>query len=73
MPDEDGYDLMRQVRVLPAEQGGATPAIALTGYAHEDDRAATRAVGYQAVTAKPVNLDDLLATITSVAEQRFGG
>jgi CheY-like chemotaxis protein len=73
MPDEDGYDLMRQVRVLPADQGGATPAIALTGYAHEDDRAATRAAGYQAVTAKPVNLDDLLATITSVAVPRSGG
>src|SRR5690349_9777886 len=73
MPEEDGYDFMRKVRVLPADQGGATPAVALTGYAHEDDRAATRAAGYQAVTAKPVNLDDLLATITSVAEQRSGG
>jgi CheY-like chemotaxis protein len=70
MPDEDGYDLMRQIRVLPAEEGGATPAIALTGYAHDEDRDATRAAGYQAVTAKPVNLDDLLTTITSVAGRR---
>jgi signal transduction histidine kinase/CheY-like chemotaxis protein len=69
MPEEDGYDLMRQVRILPVEQGGATPAIALTGYAHEEDQAATRAAGYQAVTAKPVNLDELLSTIASVAER----
>jgi len=72
MPEEDGYDFMRKVRILPADQGGATPAVALTGYAHEDDRAATRAAGYQAVTAKPVNLDDLLTTISTVAGQRAG-
>jgi CheY-like chemotaxis protein len=70
MPEEDGYDFMRKVRILPADQGGATPAVALTGYAHEDDRAATRAAGYQAVTAKPVNLDDLLTTISTVAGLR---
>ena len=72
MPEEDGYDFMRKVRVLPADQGGATPAVALTGYAHEDDRAATRAAGYQAVTAKPVNLDDLLTTISTVARLGTG-
>lgn len=69
MPNEDGYDLLRQVRVLPREQGGATPAIALTGYAGDEDRTATRNAGYQAVTPKPVNLDELLSTIAVVAEQ----
>jgi CheY-like chemotaxis protein len=69
MPNEDGYDLLRQIRVLPREQGGATPAIALTGYARDEDRTATRNAGYQAVTPKPVNLDELLSTIAVVAEQ----
>lgn len=69
MPNEDGYDLLRQVRRLPAEHGGGTPAIALTGYAREEDRAATWEAGYQAVTPKPVNLDELVSTIAAIAKQ----
>ena len=30
MPEVDGYALIRQVRALPSEQGGSTPALALT-------------------------------------------
>lgn len=30
MPERDCYDLMRDIRALPADQGGRTPAIALT-------------------------------------------
>jgi CheY-like chemotaxis protein len=67
MPEEDGYDLLRNVRALPADRGGMTPAIALTGYAREEDRAATRKAGYQAVTPKPVNLEELVETIAAVA------
>jgi CheY-like chemotaxis protein len=70
MPNEDGCDLLHQVRVLPRERGGATPAIALTGYVRDEDRAATRDAGYQAVTTKPVNLDELLSTILDVAAAR---
>ncbi len=33
MAGEDGYALLQKVRALPSERGGATPAIALTGYA----------------------------------------
>lgn len=67
MPGQDGCELLHRVRGLPAQTGGATPAIAITGYAREDDRAATRAAGYQAVVTKPVNLDDLINTILDVA------
>jgi CheY-like chemotaxis protein len=67
MPHEDGYELLRQVRALPPERGGATPAIALTAYTREKDRAATRDAGYQAVAAKPVDLDELFAAIVRVA------
>jgi CheY-like chemotaxis protein len=67
MPEENGYDLLRQVRALPASVGGTTPSVALTGYARDEDRVATRRAGYQAVTPKPVNLDELVATIAAVA------
>src|SRR5687767_6942032 len=30
MTDMDGFDVMRRVRELPAEQGGRTPGIAIT-------------------------------------------
>jgi PAS domain S-box-containing protein len=69
MPNEDGYDLLRQIRKLPDGEGGDTPAIALTGYAREEDQAATREAGYQAVTPKPVNLNELLSTIACMAGQ----
>lgn len=70
MPGEDGYDLLRKVRGLPRELGGATPAIAVTGEFRDEDRAATRIAGYQAITRKPVDLGELLSTIAALAEPR---
>jgi CheY-like chemotaxis protein len=67
MPHEDGYELVRQVRALPAETGGSTPAIALTAYTLDRDRAAARDAGFQAHACKPVDVDELLAAITRLA------
>jgi PAS domain S-box-containing protein len=67
MPHEDGYDLLRKLRALPPEAGGATPAVALTGCTRDKDRAATRAAGYQAFASKPVDLDELFSAIRRVA------
>jgi PAS domain S-box-containing protein len=67
MPHEDGYDLLRQVRALPPESGGATPAVALTGYTRDKDRAATRDAGYQAFACKPLDVDELFSAIRRVA------
>src|SRR5688572_8931395 len=39
MPGEDGYELIRTVRALPADRGGLTPAVALTGLSTSADRA----------------------------------
>ncbi len=66
MPEEDGYVLLRQVRSLPPGQGGLTPAVALTGYATEKDRAKAFAAGYQAHIAKPIEPEELLDTIASL-------
>jgi signal transduction histidine kinase len=60
MPDEDGYALIQSVRSLPPERGGATPAIALTAYAREEDRAKALAAGYQAHMSKPVEPEELI-------------
>ncbi|MBA3357450.1 MAG: PAS domain S-box protein [Pyrinomonadaceae bacterium] len=70
MPEEDGYELMRKVRVLPPEQGGLVPAIALTGYATRKDRERALAAGYQLHLGKPVEPEDLVAAIACLVGRR---
>ncbi|TVQ07640.1 MAG: response regulator [Leptolyngbya sp. DLM2.Bin27] len=69
MPDVDGYMLMRQVRALPAEQGGTIPAIALTAYAGEIDYKQAMAAGFQQHIAKPVEPQVLIQAIACLLEQ----
>ncbi|MDT5262715.1 MAG: hypothetical protein QOC61_1719, partial [Acidobacteriota bacterium] len=47
MPGEDGYELIKKVRALPAGRGGKIPAIALTAYARTEDRLRALRAGYQ--------------------------
>ena len=68
LPEVDGYDLMQRIRQLPADAGGAIPAIALTAYARTDDRTRAFRAGYQAHLAKPIEPAELVATIASFAE-----
>ncbi|MEH2396696.1 AAA family ATPase [Nostoc sp.] len=63
MPEMDGYMLMRQVRSLKPEQGGAIPAIALTAYAGEMDQQQALAVGFQQHISKPVDPEELVKAI----------
>ena len=69
MPDEDGFDLIRQVRALPPGSGGLTPAIALTGYARPEDKARALSLGYQGFVAKPLDLDELIDKLTLLANR----
>ena len=67
MPHEDGYDLIRRVRALSPGQGGQTPAVALTAYAREEDRARALAAGYDAHVAKPVESAELVKVVAGFA------
>lgn len=67
MPGEDGYSLIRRLRALPAEDGGATPAIALTAYARSEDRVQALRGGFQLHAVKPVEPAELLAMVASLA------
>ncbi|MBA3766257.1 MAG: response regulator, partial [Acidobacteria bacterium] len=69
MPNKDGYDLIRRVRVLEKERGGRLPAIALTAYAGEDDRRRAISAGFHAHVAKPVELTKLATLVESLARQ----
>jgi PAS domain S-box-containing protein len=70
MPGEDGYDFMRKVRALPADQGGRTPAAALTAFARAEDRTRALRAGYQTHVAKPVESTELTAVVASLATRR---
>ena len=62
MPGRDGYALMEEMR----SAGLATPAIALTAFAREEDQARAIRSGYQAHVPKPVEPGELLATLVSL-------
>jgi CheY-like chemotaxis protein len=66
MASEDGYALLRKVRALPSECGGATPAIALTGFASQQDRMDALQGGFQMHVSKPVTSAELAAAVASL-------
>jgi PAS domain S-box-containing protein len=68
MPGEDGYSLISEVRSFPPEQGGRTPAVALTGYVRGVDRQRALNSGFEAHLAKPVNSTELLSVLTQLME-----
>ncbi len=67
MPGEDGYALIRRVRALEQEEGGRTPAIALTAYARAEDRVNAIMAGFDMHVAKPVEPAELIAMVASLA------
>ena len=64
MPQTDGYELLTQLRAIP--EMSEVPAIAISGYASEDDRERALAVGYLALVPKPVDIDALFSLIQEV-------
>lgn len=69
MPVSDGYDLIKQVRGLPAARGGKVAAIALTAYTRIEDRLQALRAGYDMHVPKPVELAELVAVAASVARR----
>jgi signal transduction histidine kinase/CheY-like chemotaxis protein len=66
MPEIDGYTLLRQLRSLPAEQGGQIPAIALTAYVGETERQKAIELGFQQHLAKPINSHQLVQAVAKL-------
>jgi PAS domain S-box-containing protein len=67
MPETDGYHFITAVRALPPEQGGRTPAVALTALARPEDRLRALRAGYQMHLAKPVDQSELLVALANLA------
>ncbi len=70
MPGMDGYQFIQEVRELESSQGGAIPAIALTAFARSEDRTRAMLAGYNMHVAKPIESQELLATVANLAGRR---
>jgi len=68
MPEgKDGYWLIGQVRALPPERGGTTPAAALTGYTGPEHRASVLRAGFQYHVEMPVGILELTGVVAILA------
>jgi PAS domain S-box-containing protein len=68
MPVVDGFEFLRRVRALPVDQGGATPAIALTAYVRGEDGERALSAGFQMHLPKPVEPIELVTACANLAE-----
>ncbi len=68
MPGEDGHGLIRRVREVERVRGGFLPAIALTGYATDEDGARALEAGFQVHIAKPVDPAELLVFVSQLLD-----
>ena len=70
LPDDDGYNLLKRIRELP--QTKQVPAIALTAFSSEDDKAKALAAGFRTHMSKPLQPELLLREISAAAGSRIG-
>ena len=68
MPDQDGFALIQQLRAFSAADGGATPCIALTAHARDDDVTRCLDAGFQRHLAKPLESAELVRCVASCRE-----
>jgi len=66
MPEEDGNTFIKAMRKLAPEQGGNTPAIALTGYVRIEDRLRALEAGYQMFVPKPIEAGELCTIVANL-------
>jgi two-component system, sensor histidine kinase len=66
MPNMDGFEATREIRMIEARRGGFTPIIALTAHAIEGYRERCEAASMDGYATKPINLELLRAEIARV-------
>src|SRR5688500_268477 len=64
MPGRGGYWLIGQVRALPCQHGGATPAVAVTG--QTGHRAGVLGAGFQLHVPKPIDVEALISAVATL-------
>jgi CheY-like chemotaxis protein len=67
MPGSDGYTLLKKVRELGPDKGGAIPAAALTAYSRNEDARRAFSAGFLRYVAKPVEPAFLVSQVAALA------
>ena len=67
MPEMDGYELMRKVRKSESGKPNRIPSVALTAYARVQDRMRAILAGYNTHVPKPVEANELITIVASLA------
>jgi CheY-like chemotaxis protein/anti-sigma regulatory factor (Ser/Thr protein kinase) len=67
MPVMDGYDLIRGIRKQETSTGKHLPAVALTAFTRVQDRMRAIVAGYSTHVAKPVDGNELVTVVASLA------
>lgn len=70
MPGTDGYELIKELRLRPSQQGGSVPAAVLTAYARTEDRLRALRAGFELHLAKPVQPSELVTVVGRLAARR---
>lgn len=75
MPGEDGYGLIRRIRLLPPGAGGTIAAIALTAHAAAHDFSKLMNAGFHRHVPKPLQPAELITAILTLTKpaQELGG
>jgi K+-sensing histidine kinase KdpD len=67
MPEQDGYELIREIRAMHPPHVARIPAAAVTACVRDDERERAIAAGFQAHIAKPVHPLLLAKTVAALA------
>ena len=71
MPDIDGYELVARVR-QGNDHNRAIPSVAVTAYAHREDRDRALAAGFDGYCPKPLDEGEFISVIASLLTARSG-
>ena len=70
MPIMDGLEAARQIRAMDRPDAKLIPIVAMSANAFQDDVERSRRAGMNEHIAKPVDIDNLIATITKYIEKK---
>lgn len=71
MPEMDGLETVRQIRLQEQGQPQRLPVIAMTAHAMRGDRERCLSAGMDGYVSKPINVDELLRAIEAVLPGAF--
>ncbi len=70
LPDQNGTDILSLIRSMP--DGNAIPVIAVTGFAHANDKDKYIALGFDSYIPKPINTSSFVSEVEAVINDKLG-